>query len=608
MPAIFTFYSSPSQLARILMNPISTRSALLLCLLGTLIGFSSGALSQTHGPLDGHPQGLVASPHAQENDSAATNLPKLELTPQILYKLLLAEIAGARSNVSVAIDAYLDLARNTRDPRIARRATEIALYARQPDQALEAARIWAETDSESLQALQMLAGLLLSAKRPDEATGYLAKLLALDKANPAVGLARLARLLARHPDKTVVLDLTEQLTAPYESIPEAQFARAQAAAKANQDARAMTAIERALELRPDWEQAVLFKAQLQQRTNSKLAMETLSRFLGDFPKAREVRIAYARMLVGDKHYEDARSEFARLLDENRSDPEIIYAVALLSLQLNDLAVAEKHLKNLLELGVSDPNPLRYYLGQIAENSKRPQDALQWYGGVVAGEQFLPSRMRIATLLAQLGRLEEGRQSLKNAASANPNLAPFERVALLIAEAQLLRDFGRVADAFDLLDHSLTTQPDQPELLYETALLAEKLGKNEVLERNLRNLIRLKPDDAQAYNALGYSLADRGERLDEAQQLIEKALELAPEDPFILDSKGWLLYRRGDQGGAFDILKKALALRPDPEIAAHLGEVLWIMGRREDAVNTWNEAAKANPANEALAATIKKFKP
>ena len=566
---------------------------------GGLIGLSNGACAQA-------PETLVVSPHEQDGDLAATNLPRLELTPQLLYKLLLAEVAGARGNIAVAAGTYLDIARNTHDPRIARRAMEVAMYARQPDQALEAARIWADTDDESLLAQQTLAGLLLSAKRTDEAAVHLAKLLALDKANPADGLVRLSRLLARHPDKTEVMNLVEQLTAPYTNIPEAQFARAQAAANANQDAQALAAIERAQALRPEWEPAVLFKAQLQQRTSSKQALETLSRFLGDFPKAREVQIAHARLLVGEKRYEEARREFAKLLDENRNDPEIIYAVALLSLQLNDLDLAEKHLKNLLELGVSDPNPLRYYLGQIAESSKRPQDALQWYGGVVAGEQFLPSRMRIALLLTQQGRLEEGRLSLQQAATINPNLTASERVALVIAESQLLRESGRIADAFDLLSLNLDTQPDQPELLYETALLAEKLGRNEVLESHLRRLIKIKPNDPQVYNALGYSLADRGERLDEAQQLIDKALELAPEDPFILDSKGWLLYRRGDRSGARDFLKKALALRPDPEIAAHLGEVLWVMGRREEATSTWNEAARTSPANETLAATIKKF--
>ncbi|MFA7270842.1 MAG: tetratricopeptide repeat protein [Sterolibacterium sp.] len=589
------------------MNPLLTCSTHLL--LGLLLGFSTSATVWAQAPDSQRmsPHALAAYPHDVEQTPSTANLPKLALTPQLLYQLLLAEIAGARSNVPLATRTYIELARTTRDPRIAKRATQLSVYARQPDQALEAARLWAETDSESSQAHQILAGLLLGAQRPDEAAIHLAKLLSLEPANLAEALPGLNRLLARYADKTQALQLTEQLTAPYEGMAEAQLARAQAAANANQEERALAAIERALALRPEWDQAVLFKAQLQQRSSTKQALATLSRFLGDYPKAREVRIAYARTLVGDKSYEAARREFATLLDENPNDPEILYAVALLSLQLNDLVPAEKHLKRLLELGASDPNPLRHYLGQIAESTKRPQEAMDWYSAVTAGEQFLLSRMRIAALLAQQGRFDEARQSLQQALSTKSNPSSNERVALLIAEAQLLRDAGRFAEAFDLLDASLAKQPEQPDLLYETALLADKLGKYEVLESNLRKLIQIKPDYAHAYNALGYSLADRSERLDEAQRLIEKALELAPEDPFILDSQGWLLYRRGDRNGAYALLNKALALRPDPEIAAHLGEVLWVMGRREEAQKTWSEAVKTNPTNEALSATIKKFK-
>lgn len=558
------------------------------------------------------PHGPAASPHESEGDVAA-NLPKLELTPQRLYQLLLAEIAGTRGSVSLAADTYLDLAKSTRDPRIAKRAAEIALYARQPDVALEAARIWVEADPESMQARQMLAGLLLGAQRPDEAAVHLAKLLTLDSASPQTtlapdklgdGLLHISRLLARYPDKAVVLHLIEQLTSPYEDVAEAHFARAQAAVNAKDDVRAQAAIERALALRPEWEQAVLFKAQMQQRVSSAQAMETLRRFLADHPKAREVRIAYARNLVSEKRYEDARREFAKLLEGHPDDTEVIYSVALLSLQLNDLALAEKHFKHLLELGFGDPNPPRYYLGQIAESNKRLPEALQWYAAVTPGEQYLPAQVRAATMLTQQGRLDEGRRLLQQAAASNPDFLP----ALLIAESQLLRDAGRAGEAYELLDRKLAVQPEQPELLYETALLAEKLGKQEVLERNLRKLIQLQPDHAHAYNALGYSFAERGENLDEAGRLIDKALELAPEDPFILDSKGWLLYRRGDQGGAIDTLGKALALRADPEIAAHLGEVLWVAGRRDEAKKTWNDAAKDYPANEALAATIKKFGP
>jgi Flp pilus assembly protein TadD len=206
-------------------------------------------------------------------------------------------------------------------------------------------------------------------------------------------------------------------------------------------------------------------------------------------------------------------------------------------------------------------------------------------------------------MAGRGKLDEARQFLRESVATTP----VERVQILIGEAQLLREAGRHDDAYKMLADGLAAEPAQTELLYETALAAERVGKLDVLERNLRQLIVLKPDYAHAYNALGYSFADRNMRLDEASQLIDKALQLAPEDPFILDSKGWVLFRQGDTTGAIDALQKALAIRADPEIAAHLGEVLWSAGRRDEAKKTWNDAVKASPANEVLVDTIKKFK-
>ena len=534
----------------------------------------------------------------------AENLPKLELTPKIVYQLLLAEIAGKRGSIQLSVGAYVDLAQSTRDPRVVRRAAELAIFARRPDAALDMAKLWIEIEPESPLARQMLVGLLLSAQRLDEAAVHLAKLISLEGEKKGDALLRLNRLLTGYPDKQAVRRLIENLTLPYDSIAEAHFLRAQAAANAGDDVRALVEIERARELRPKWDDAVLFKAQIQQRKGNAPAVETLRNYLKTYPGAREVRLAYARTLVGDKHYEEARREFAALLEASKEDPEAIYAVALLSLQLNDLVAAEVQFKRLLDLGVGDVNLVRLYLGQIAEDGKRPQDALHWYGMVTQSEQYLPAQLRIAKILVQQGRFEDGRAALQQAARGDPR----DRIALLVAEAQLLADAGRNSEAFALLDGNLATQPDQPELLYESALLAERLGRFEVLERNLQKLIKIKPDHAHAYNALGYSLADRNLRLDEAQQLIEKALSLSPEDAFILDSKGWLLYRRGDSGGALEYLQRAYKQKPDPEIAAHLGEVQWMLGRRSDAEKTWSEAASANPGNEALSVAIKKFKP
>jgi tetratricopeptide (TPR) repeat protein len=541
---------------------------------------------------------------AQADDSAdkATpeDLPNQDLTPAILYQFLLAEIAGGRGEVGLASEAYFKLAEATRDPRIARRAAEIALYSQRQDIALAAARLWVEVDPQSMQAKQMMTGLLAAVGRPEELAAHITQQLATAGTNIGPLLMQLNRILARQDDKLVVQRLVDQVTEPYLGIAEAHFARAQAAHGAGDKTAALAEIDRALVLRPDWEHAVLVRVQLMADTTQ--AATFLRAFVAANPNARDARLAYARALVGERSYGAAREQFDLLLAGSRDDADIVYAVAVLSIQLNDLDRAESQFKDLIAGGYTESNSARAYLGQIAEERKRWDEALTWYERVTAGDQYLAARMRAAHVLAHQQKLAEARVLLQESVATNVD----ERDQLLIFEAQMLRDAGRAEDAYTVLEGGLALRPDQPDLLYEAALTAEKTGKNDVLERNLRRLIEIKPDHAHAYNALGYSLADRNVRLDEAQRLIDKALQLAPDDPFILDSKGWILFRRGDGTGALDVLRKAFAIRADPEIAAHVGEVLWSLGRQEEAKKTWAEAIKTSPDNEALAATMKRF--
>ena len=528
-------------------------------------------------------------------------LPKQELTGQILYQFLLAEIAAQRGQFGLSASAYLDLAMSTRDPRIVRRAAEIAFHARQYDAALEAARLWQSLEPESQQARQMLSTLLLASGRVEELAGSLARDLAAEGPRTGDALIRLVRAFARYPDKLAIQRLFERLTQPYLGLAEAHLVRAQTAVGAGDAERARSEIDQALELRPSWELATLFKAELLPKGDAQL--DFLKTWLAANPQAQDVRLAYARGLVSEKRYEASRIEFRRLLSANPDNPDMLYAVGILSLQVNDTAEAEQQLKRFVEIGRGDLDPARFYLGQLADQSGRPEDALRWYDQVAGGEHALPAKVRAAQVLLRQNKLDEARARLA-AARANAS----GDIRLLVAEAQLLRDAGRHAEAFAFLANALEMQPDQPDILYETALAAEKLGHVDLVERHLRRLIALKPDSAQAYNALGYSFADRNLRLDEAAQLIDKALSLTPDDPFILDSKGWLLYRQGKLAEALEALQKAFARKPDPEIAAHIGEVLWVLGRPNEAVAVWREAAKAHPSNEALAATIKRFVP
>jgi tetratricopeptide (TPR) repeat protein len=532
------------------------------------------------------------------------SLPVQDLTGQTLYDFLLGEIAAQRGNPGLAAQTFLDLAKRTRDPRIARRAVEVANMARMPALALEAARIWHETDPASTQALQTVTVLLVGARRVDEAEPYLAKLLAVDANAAANGFMQLGRLLAGNPDVEANLRVVRRLAASYPDLPQAHLAVSQAAAVANDEALALAEARSALALRPDWELAAMYEAQLLQRRDPAEAAKRLAAFLEKYPDSRDVRLGHARMLVLDKRYPEARAEFETILKRFPKDIDAIYAVGLLAFQAKEYAVAEDNLKRLLDLGYRDPNTVRYTLGQIAEERKDWTRAIDWYESIKSGEQVLPARIRIANVMAKQGKLEEARAYLRG---VSVQTEP-QRVQLVVAESQLLRDANLNREAFDLLGQALQKTPDQPDLLYDHALTAEKLDRYDVLESSLKRLIQLKPDHAHAYNALGYSFADRNMRLPEAKQLIEKALEIAPSDFFIIDSMGWVLYRMGDLKGAVRELRRAWEGRPDGEIGAHLGEVLWTLGDRDEARRVWQESLKASPENETLQKTLKRFGP
>jgi tetratricopeptide (TPR) repeat protein len=530
-------------------------------------------------------------------------LPNQELTRELLYEFLIAEVAGQRGNTTLSAQAYVDLAKRTRDPRVAERATEMALYARMPEAAVEAAKVWADTSPGSTRALATASSLLIRMNRLDEAEPYLQQVLAVQSANRGDGFLQLNGLLANNPDKATYLRVVQRLAEPYPQLAQARFAIAQAAAAAGQDELALKEIREAARLAPDWELAALFEASLLQKTSATAAAGRLAAYLKAYPRSREVRLAYARVLVAEKKYPEARAQFEQLLKDYPDNTDVVFSVAVLAMQLEDWGAAEANLKRLLDLGYRDRNAVRFYLGQIAEEQKHWPDALKWYAEVTHGEQFMPAQIRTAQVLSKQGDLDGARKFLRNVNAANTE----QRAQLIIAEAQLLREANQPKEAFVIVERGLGDLPDQPDLLYDYAMLAEKLERVDLLESSLRKLIKLRPDHAHAYNALGYSLADRNVRLDEAKELIETALKLSPDDSFIIDSMGWVLYRQGRTEEALKELQRAYAGRQDPEIAAHLGEVLWVLGRRSEAQKVWDAALAKAPSNDVLTKTVQRLK-
>jgi tetratricopeptide (TPR) repeat protein len=534
----------------------------------------------------------------------AADLPSRALDSDFLYKFLLAEIAAQRGDYAIAAKAYLELARTTRDPRVARRATEVALYARNNEAALEGARIWLGAEKNSTAARQTLAALLVNSNNLQAAKPLLKEMLAADGENVAQSLMQLPMLLSRHSDKNAVLAAVRELVKPYKQMPEAHFAIAQAAQAAGKHDAALSEVREALRMRPGWEPGALLQSQILARESRAKSLDYLDGFLKANPGAQEVRLSYARQLVSEKKYPEARAQFQRLMQDNPENPDIAVTVALLSLQMNDLDAAEAQLKRVLELDYKDPDSVRFHLGQVNEERKRYDEAGRWYLSVEGGDQFVLAHARYAFMLARQGRLTEARSHLQNLETQNDA----QRVQLLQSEAQLMREAKDYKESYEILKQALDAQPDHPELLYDAALAAEKLDRIDVAETNLRRLIVLKPDHAQAYNALGYTLADRTDRLAEARDYIEKALKLSPEDPFILDSMGWVEYRLGNYAQGLQYLQRAYQQRPDPEIAAHLGEVLWTKGKKSEAEKVWRDSLRDNPDSEELQKVIKKFMP
>ncbi len=551
------------------------------------------------------PTRSVAAAHAAPAEDPAT-IPRVDLTSQILFQLLASEVAAQRGEVGGATATYLSLARQTRDPRLARRATELALAERSLERALQSAQLWRELAPQSPLAAQTLEALWLTTGRLEPAEPLLAQRLARARASGQLAQAypELLRLLMRAPDRSAVLALFDRLAAADQDLPEARLTAAALAERASDEERAAREAAAALALRPDDPETAVAAARFAQRASGGVpaAAALLDDFLRRRPDALEARYAYARLLAAQGRNADARAQMELALKQEPKSPAILFALAQLAYQTRQPDAAEDYLRRYLALpdGVPrDRNPAWVFLAQIEEDRDRNAKAIDWLAKVTPGEQYLPARMRRALLTARLGRLDEARELLHTTSATSAR----ERAQLVSAEAQLLREAGRHADAFEVIDQALQANPDNADLLYDHAMAAERIDRIDQTERSLRRLIELRPDNAHAYNALGYTFADRNLRLDEAKALIDKALQLAPDDPHIIDSLGWVLYRLGRLDEALAQLQRAWEIRPEAEIGVHLGEVLWRLGRADDARRIWLEARKLEPASETLRKTL-----
>ena len=541
--------------------------------------------------------------------------------PQVVFEVILGEIALKRDKPQVALAAYADLALKYNDPDIFKRTLELAAINRRPELMLETARLWAEREPESTDALSALSGMQILAGQYAAAEPVLTRYLALlppDQRSKA--FLQLPQRFPPQADLKQAQTLVGAVTAPYLSLSSAQLARAQMALRAGDATGALAAVRNVRRAEPDSESAVLLEAQILSGQSPEAVLAIFAEFLARHPNAATIRALYAQQLLVMGRLSEARAQVVQLLAMTAAvAPEPLFAAAAVAVQAQAPDLAIQALNRLLMVETIDTALIQYNLGLAYEaqadlDRARPgeatgasvaeAEAIMHYQQVSRGDYLVPSRLRAASLMARRGNLD-GARTLLQSTSVTDAAA---RTELRIGEATLLSEHGDKKAALQLLERAVSQDPKNVTLRYELGMMAERLGRMDLFERSMRIVIQQDPKYAQAYNALGFTFVDRNERLKEARGLIEKALALAPNDPFILDSMGWLAYREKQFDAALDYLNRAAALRADPEIVAHQVVVLQAMGRHGDATAVWQAGIQRFPDNAVLKALGSSLKP
>ena len=545
----------------------------------------------------------ISETNKEKNKKSIVERPKIKLTEDILFKVLIAEIAGHRGKIDTATNYYLDLARKTLDPAIIERATRIAVYARDDEASYEAASLWVDVDPKNPDPHQILTVMYLRQSNLNEALRHLEIILDASEGEFDQKLWMVANFLGGEEDKSMVIELMENLMDKHMNDVDALYAYAHVSSRMGDIKRAESLFEKILELKPENEAATMaYIALLQRKGDINKALNWLKSTLKIHKDNFDLRMAYARLLTDAKRFGEARNQFELLYNKTPDNTDLLYALGLLSLQENQLTKSEKYFKRLIELKkhIFDAN---YYLGRIAEEKNELDKANNFYHSVHDGENYFDAFIRISLIFAKQGDIEKALTNIRSI--EKPKDA--HRNILIQAECEILIEEKRFEEALDVFNKAIQEQ-SHPDLLYSRAMLAEKINRFDILETDLVSIIGKDPDNATALNALGYTLADRGERLDDAYDYIKRAYELSPGDFYILDSMGWVLYRLGRLDEAIDFLQKAFDLRNDPEVAAHLGEVHWIMGNKQAAKAVWETALQDTPADDRLLKVIERFSP
>lgn len=539
-----------------------------------------------------------AKPFVEEPGDVSFDHP----TADIMYEVLIAELATQRGAPDVASKFYVDAAKTSKDPRIASRAVRIASFADNKQDALEAAKIWSENEPENQEAQRVLSVLYLRNGEFQQAQKLLGDTLKENPGDISRNLLLTGALLQREASSEGALKIAKHLVELYPNEAESHYVLASLAMQAKLKEQALESIEKSIKIRPNWVEAVvLYPRILQENGKTDEALTYMKGYIKQNPKADNVRLNYARALVDARQLEEARSQFELLAVKMPNNQDVLFALAMLSMQFKDFDEAEAYLQQLNKQGKSNPQVL-FYLGQISEQKENHEAAINFYSKIFSGDYHLEAQLRISVILAKTKSIKEATDHLKTI-SVNSDE---EKREINLFKGNLLRDFKHYQEAFDFYSKLLEEAPKDPDYLYFRSLVAEKLDRIDIVIRDLSFVIEQDPENAAALNALGYTLADRTNKLDEALKLILRARELEPDDPAIIDSLGWVNYRMGKFDDAEKYLSEAMEKIDDAEVSAHYGEVLWQKGDKEKAIDVWKSAKEKFKDNEILEKTMERF--
>lgn len=539
---------------------------------------------------------------AREEGWRSDELPKSELSADMLMRFLVGDIALQRGQLSLSARTWFDLAQRTKDPRIARRALELAVATGQVSQAQELSKIWTDAAPSSSVARQLALSLAIRANELDEAETLLEPFLK----NPPPDLAgfymQLHLLWDKNADAEEVAQLTGKLTAGKDAMPEARFARAVVHAMQSREAVAITELDAALDLRAWWEPAVLYRNQLLvQRKMPEQAISFLQQAVDKKPMQLSFRLALARTLADAKREAEARVVYEEIIALSPDNLESLISAGLLALQNHDTDAAYRFFASAVKHEPRNASLLRLYLGQIEEEGYHFREALGWYKQVT-GEEQIKAEMRLPRVLAKLGEREAALQALKKL----PATSDEEKLEKIQMEVQVWRDLKSPAKGHEILTLALKQYPESVDLLYDRALLADMMDDIPAAEADLRRALKIQPDSVQVLNALGYVLVSRTDRLTEAEPLLQKAIAAEPNNPVIIDSMGWLRFRQGKLKESLDWLARAYSKVRDPEVAAHFAEALWLDGQQQKAREVFSAGQKLDPDHPAILDVLKRL--